>query len=242
MQMKQPSPRALMRRYRSPAVFGLRFLAVCGLLVALNGAAGCATAKPAATLKLTSGADGRQFEQTFRAARFSRGNSGDVDIVLVDQTEGLSRTLTGRDKPLETTASAPLTHLMHIRVLWKPTRAIRAGAPSASNATIQWTALSRDGGRLDYTGTGFVRLSGNADSIRVSLNRARLSPTHREGDLEDPIGPVTLDATFRAAREDATVATALTMIRHRGEPAPEAGMPPLPAAPFDGPPARSPGP
>lgn len=242
MQKNQPSPRALMRRYRSPAVIGLRFLTVCGLLVALNGAAGCATGKPAATLRLTSGDDGRQFEQTFRAARFSRGNSGDVDIILVDQTEGLSRTLTGRDKPLETTASAPLTHLMHIRVLWRPTRAIRAGAPSASNATIQWTALSRDGGRLDYTGTGFVRLSGDGESIRVYLNRARLAPTHREGDLDDPIGPVTLDATFRASREDATVATALTMIRHRADPAQDAGASPLPAAPYEGPPARSPGP
>lgn len=246
-------PETMNATSRTAPIPGPRTIGIIGLLGALClllPSVGCQTDRPAATLKLTSTADGRAFEQVFRAARFTRGATGDVDVVLIDQTEGLSRTLTGRDKPLESTPSAPLTHLMHVRVLWKPTRAIRAGSASASNATVQWVVLSRDGGRVDYTGTGFVQIDGGREDeqIRVRMRGVRLHPAHKTGDLDDPIGPVKLDATFRAAREDGTVATALAMIRDHGnaaaDAAPGAAPPPspTPAAAYDGPPARSSGP
>lgn len=211
---------------------------MAALVLVLLPSLACQSSRPAARLEMTNLDDGRRFEQTFRAARFARGGGGVIDIVLVDQTEGLSPTEGGRGLALSPTSSSPLTHLMHVRVLWKPVRTIRPKAPSASNATVQWTVLSRDGGRIDYNGAGFAQITTRGDDeLRVRLRNIRLTPTARGGDLDDPIGPVVLDTSFKAYSEPQTVATALSMIRRDGA----LGSTASPGD-FDGPPARVPGP
>lgn len=202
-----------------PACMPAALLALLVVLPLLGGA-GCSRSKPAARVALLSAADGRPFEQLFSAARYARSDSGNFDVVLVDQTEGLSRVDKGRNKPLISGDSTPLTHVMHVRVLWRPTQAIRAGAPSASNATVHWTVLSRDGGRLDYTGAGFARVFGGGDPsspIRVQLSGVRLAPAVRVGDLEDPIGAANLSTAFRAYPDQAVVRNAIDMIRAEAE-------------------------
>jgi hypothetical protein len=188
--------------------------------------------------------NGREMSQQFADAVFARSVRGNYDIVLVDQTEGLSRTMKGSNKPLQTSDAAPLTHLLQIRVLWTPTRTIRPGAPSASNATVHWTVLSRDG-RLDYTGAGFAQVYGRPEDekINVRLRGIRLTPAGKTGDLDDPIGPATLTASFKARSDAATVHTAEAMINNTAQSA-DASAPigGTPAPSYPGPPARSPGP
>lgn len=200
-----------------------RLAATLLLLAACALTGGCARNKPAAVVSLVASSDGRPFEQVFAAARYARSESGNYDIVLVDQTEGLSPVQKGPNKPLASADAAPLTHLMHVRVLWRPMRAIRAGSPSASNATVNWVVLSRDGGRLEYAGAGFARVFGGGDPsepIRVQLSAVRLTPTQREGDLEDPVGACTLNTAFKAFPDASVVRTALGMIRGEDPTAP----------------------
>lgn len=223
------------------------------LLCVLPLGAGCRqTSRPQARVELLSN-DGREFEQEFAAARYARSNSGNFDIILLDQTEGLSRTAEGTNKPLLSTDASPLTHLMHVRVLWRATQAIRASSPSASNATVQWSVLSRDGGRLDYSGAGFARVFGGdpGEPIRVQLTAVRFAPGERSGGLEDPIGAGTMETSFKAFPDEPLVRTALEMIRTAGRGdapvdrplATESAQPIQPPAPaYPGPPARQPSP
>jgi carboxymethylenebutenolidase len=80
--------------------------------------------------------------------------------------------------------------------------------------------LSRDGGRIDYTGSGFARIDGGDEQVRVTLRNVRLTPTNKSGDLADPIGPATIDyASFKARRDAQVVRTALAIIRSTTDPA-----------------------
>jgi hypothetical protein len=209
-----------------PLLSRLFLLGLTCLAVLPSGA--CNRSRPSATLHLRSTETDRQMTQNFASAVFTRGPRGEYDIILVDQNEGLSRATNAPGKPLQTSSAAPLTHLLHVRVLYKPKRAIRPGPASASNASVHWAVLSRDG-RIDYTGAGLAQISGD-DKIHVRLRGIRLSPNAALGDLDDPIGATTLNATFRATRDASTVRDALSILYDSGA---------ARDADYPGPPARN---
>jgi hypothetical protein len=237
--------------------------ALCALL-AISSLA-CATRNPTATVELSS-LDGKaRLTQKFEQVFFSRAAGGDYDIVLVQQADpsasvksgksGWMGWFGGKDKDdaapvLDAATASPLTHVFHVRVLWRPARAIRPDSPTATNAAVTWSVIADDGsGRVDYSGAGFVNVYGRADQVRVMLRGVTLAPTSRMGALEDPVGRAAVESDFKARRNDDAVRTGLAMTReapdraaavaHSGAPAPVIGTP-VPTYP--GPPPRQPAP
>jgi len=205
-----------------------------GLL--LLGAVGC-TASPAARVELTGDA-GRKLIQSFDRAAFKQSPTGEYDIILVDQTAADSRTSRQPSRALDPATASPLTHILHIRVLWRPTRTIRGESPTATNASIQWTVLGQGAGRIDYTGAGFAQVYGEPDQIRVTLRNIHITPNTRRGDLTDPIGAATVFAKFKARRDASFVGSALATIRATGETASNPTGVINPALGYDRPPGR----
>jgi hypothetical protein len=133
------------------------------------------------------------FSQTFSSAFYSQDADGDTHVVMMD--DAARKTLDGQP------ASSPVRQVMHIHVLWKPTRDMKSDHNSSSNATLHWYVMKNGSSASDvieYAGTAMVVLEpgdGTTDlSIRIGSFRAVAS----RGGMRDPLGPATLRGTVRA--------------------------------------------
>jgi hypothetical protein len=202
-------------------------------LLAAPMLAGCG-AKPAANVKLTAMDDSRKLEQTFTNAYFNTGAGGAYDILLVEQAQATTEKRSGMGDGIAI-GSTPLTHIMHVRVLWRPKKAIRADSPTATNASVTWSVIAGDGsGRIDYDGVGFANVYGGDDEIIVRLANIAIKPAASTG-LGDPIGASRLNANFKAKRDPRMVKSLVAKTKQNNAAA---------AASMDtiSPPARHPGP
>ncbi|MCS7033168.1 MAG: hypothetical protein NZ561_04130 [Phycisphaerae bacterium] len=188
-----------------------RLLTLVGLLT-IPLASGCAT-RPAAGIRLHRLEDSHRLTQSFSNAYFSSAQQGAYDIVLVEQTEPKNAPRDSR-KPTSPLAS-PLTHVMHVRVLWKPKKAIRADSPTATNASVNWSVMTADGtSRIDYEGVGFANVYREGeDRILVRLSNVVIRPSGKSEGLGDPIGTSRLVASFKAQRDPRMVRSMLAMAR-----------------------------
>jgi hypothetical protein len=214
---------------------GLGCFANPGIFIVLLALTGC-QANRAADVQLRSLDGGREMSQRFTQASFSRNEGGDYDIVLVEAAMPQTDHRRGKGDAIEPSDAVPLTQVLHVKVLWRPKRAIRPDSPTATNASVHWSVLAGDGtGRVDYDGVGFANVYGGEDQIRAILRNVTLQPAGRTGTLNDPIGPSSLEADFKARRDPAKVHSVLEMTRQRTAPA-------VAADARNSPPVRLPGP
>ncbi len=152
---------------------------------------GCARC-PSGQLTVTSGPS-RSFSQTFAVAYASHDSDGDTDVVLMD--DAARAALDGGP------VRAPVRQVLHIRVLWKPSRDLHADHDSASNATLHWYVIgtsSKNDGVLEYAGTAMVVLEPGEGSTDLTIRTGSLKAVACRGTLCDPIGPASLHGTIRA--------------------------------------------
>lgn len=225
--MNKPNQAGMPRRIAIP---------LAGLLLSALSL-GCMGTRPAAKVSLTSNGDAtvKAMNMSFAKAYFSRQEGGDYDIVLVDQTAAGARPA-DRGDGMESVDVAPLTQVLHVKVLYRPKRNSRGGNPVATNASIDWTVMSGDGaeGRINYTGVGFANVYGSDEQIRVQLRDFKMTEASKFGDIADPIGPAELQADFKARLDVQSVRGFLAAVK-------PVGASPSAAA-VDGPPARQPSP
>jgi hypothetical protein len=188
-----------------------------GLMLVLSTLVGCRSNRPAATVELRAVDESRVMEQRFQKAFFTRDAGGDYDIVLLDQNGGLKQT------------DAALTHVLHIRVLWRSKSMMRGDSPTATNCSLRYAVLNGEVGAVTYDGVGFASVYGGDDQVRVMLSNATLTPAATRGDLNDPLGKSTITADFKARRNSTTVKDLIAMTRDAA--ADRTNPPPRPPGP-----------
>ncbi len=195
-------------------------LFVAVVIAALIG--GCSSDE--GTLHLVS-QDGRhELIQKFSQAYIASSNTGDADIVLVQddaQPSALDRGVMPRQ-------------LIHIRVFWTPMSGVKAEDPANTNAAIKWCLVCNDADRpgvVEYRGTGLVNVEPSADGALVTIRKAWMKPGCRRGHLVDPLGPSFLHGSFRAANDAGEVKAIIAQITAAAGPiAPSRPVPPRAAA------------
>jgi hypothetical protein len=164
-------------------------MALCaGILLALAGG-GCATST-SGQLTVTSSRS-QTFTQTFAVAYASQDSDGNTDVVLMD--DAARAALDGQP------VREPVRQVMHIRVLWKPSRDLHADHTSASNATVHWYVMgTKNNGVLEYAGTAMVVVEPGEGSTDLSIRTGNFKAVACRGTLRDPLGPASLHGTVRA--------------------------------------------
>ncbi|HLZ07172.1 MAG TPA: hypothetical protein VKT80_01170, partial [Chloroflexota bacterium] len=179
-------------------------LSVAGMILALFGG-GCASGNSS---QLTVTCDrSQEFTQRFDVAYCSQDSDGNTDVVLMD--EAARKALDG--EPVR----APVRQVMHIRVLWKPSRDLHADHNSASNATIHWYVIGTSpkcAGVLEYAGTAVVVLEAGDGSTDLSIRTATFKVVASRGSIRDPLGPATLHGSIRARESLERVRLALKSV------------------------------
>lgn len=161
------------------------------LLAAASLCAGCSD--KTAGLTLTSLSDHHKFADTFTKAYAARNDYGDLDVVLVD--DATERSVTAG------ALVGPVHQIMHIRILWSPSRDMKSDDPAASNASIHWYVMGADRTQMiEYSGTAFVYAGTTlwGDQRKLRIDNARLKPAMTRGDLKDPVGAAKIEGTIYA--------------------------------------------
>lgn len=150
---------------------------ICAALLLMS--AGCSTQTPA-SFTVNCASDGKSFTQCFTQAWSTNCDAGNADIVLVNNPDD------------------PVRQVMHIRVLWKPTRDSKADHDSARNATVHWYVMGKSSSDIiEYDGTAMVVVEPDEHGATLSIRSAMMRPVARRGSLRDPIGQTSLHGTVR---------------------------------------------
>jgi hypothetical protein len=205
-------------------LYAHRALVATLLLVAPGGLVltGCASkAGTSPRLQLRSSQTRQVYAQQFDTAYFSRGDTGEYEIVLVDDG-GADAGTAGSAKagqPLRPSQAAPLRQVVHIRVHWRPLRGTKPDHPSATNAVIDWyvTAPTGDAAqandRLHYQGAAFVEIGAKDRVAKVRVSKGQVALVEAVGSLHDPVGRSVLSGTFTATRDKTMVAANTAPLR-----------------------------
>jgi hypothetical protein len=180
-----------------------RHLALFMLALALLPVApfGCIAA-PELTISSING--NQTYKQGFTHAYTRRNNNGEVDVVLIDDAA---------KQALDTGATtAPVRQVLHIRILWSPTRDMKA---VVSNAAVKWYVIgsAQPQDLLQYSGIAFVSMQEDEDSVTLKVQNATLKPTGAHGNLTDPVGQSRLEGTFVAYQNDEAVTKVLNGLK-----------------------------
>ena len=177
-------------------------------------AIGCAT--PQTDLKVTSLGNHQTFHEPLTEAYCRHDAAGNVDVVLIDKAT--QQGLAGR-RP-----DAPVRQIMHIRVLWMPSREMKA---VATNASIKWYVIGdTPQDVLEYSGSGFVAIDEDGAITSVSIKNAMLHPSNNHGHLLDPVGPSSLEGTIAAKSDESAVRQVLDDLHSTTAAASDAGAMP----------------
>jgi len=181
---------------------GFRFLLPILTLVI---AAGCSSNQ--GNLHLLSLDQKHEFSQTFTRAYLDRNDSGDADIVLVQDNASQPQRLDGCLMPRQ---------LVHIRVFWTPMSGVKADHPANTNASIHWCFICDDANRpgvVEYCGSGLVELDDSSSGASVTIRKAWMKERCHRGKMVDPLGPSILQGSFHAQHDPAQVRTIMAQIK-----------------------------
>ncbi len=162
---------------------------------------GCASENQG-DLHLVSFTNNQVFSQTFDQAYVTHTDTGDVDIVMVNDGMASVRS-DDPSKPLTPQAADAPRQYVHIRVFWKAL-AHRADHPANTNASIQWCLLGdgpNEGSLLEYDGSGLVMLDDMGDTTNVTICSAWMKAQTQRGDMVDPLGPSDLNGKVQAIND-----------------------------------------
>lgn len=169
-----------------------RLLLLTGVIVTI-GNFGCANSHE---LTLTSLEHRQSYSQGFTQAYACRNVNGDIDLVLIDRAS--EQALNGAPD------ATPVRQVMHIRVVWAPTRDMKA---VTSNASVKWYVIGRSRPRdlLEYSGIAFVSFQDGDATMTFNVRNAQLTPSGNHGNLIDPVGKSQLEGTITAQNDSQAV-------------------------------------
>jgi hypothetical protein len=189
-----------------------RKLIACLLPVAAVLTAGCSSQE--GNLRLVSLDQKHSFSQTFSQAYITRNESGDADIVLVQDSVRPVHHDSSKPQPPDT--SVMPRELVHIRVFWTPMNGVKADHPANTNASIHWCFVcenSNQVGAIEYCGSGLVEVNNSSGGATIKVRKAWMKERCQHGQLTDPIGPSLLYGSFRATHNDAEVKSIIAQIK-----------------------------
>jgi hypothetical protein len=169
------------------------------------------------TLHLHSMDGQKEFSQTFNQAYISRNDSGDANVVLVqDEIQPVHGDPT---QPLVPDRWRTPRQLVHIQIFWMPMTGVKPDHPANTNASIHWCMVCDDSyepGVVEYRGSGLVEIDSSSDGATVTIRKAWMKVGRQSGHLVDPLGPSILDGTFRAVGDPAEVKAIIAEIKAAG--------------------------
>ncbi|MGC4032140.1 MAG: hypothetical protein QM754_10490 [Tepidisphaeraceae bacterium] len=175
----------------------MRKLLALPLLAAL-AFTGCSSDDGMARLNVRQNATDNQFVATFERALFTQ-NDGQTDVILLSGTGQTA----GGEGAIANNNSA--RQVVHVKVLWQPTRTIRVDSPSAGNAMIDWQVIAGDSDHVAYAGSCWAKVTVDDDEATIDIRQANVSVKQVTGHMIDPLKHATVDGVFVAKRADATV-------------------------------------
>jgi hypothetical protein len=183
------------------------------LLILLAGIlAGCSS--QVGNLRLVSQDEKREFSQPFTQAYITKNESGDADIVLVQ--DNVRPSDQDPTKPQLPDVSVMPRELVHIRVFWTPMSGVKADHPANTNASIHWCFMCDHMGQagvVEYCGSGLVQVSQDANGAKVRIRKAWMKVGCQKGELMDPLGPSILSGSFEAQWDDGEVKAVIAQIK-----------------------------
>lgn len=195
----------------SPVTFAARLLG-CLLPIAAALAGGCSS--PAGNLRLVSLDQKHELSQQFTQAYITRNESGDADIVLIQ--DNIHPSAQDPTKPQRPDPSVMPRELVHIRVFWTPMSGVKPDHPANTNASIHWCFIGENAnqpGVLEYSGSGLVEVNDSTNAATITIRKAWMKEGCQHGQMVDPLGPSILDGSFRAAHDDSQVKDVIAQIK-----------------------------
>lgn len=186
----------------------MRTQTICLLSVLLAFVAcGCSSGR-GGEIRLESSDQSRAFSQKFNYAFFAVNESGDFDIVMVDNASAWQFKKPPRKGAIKPQELTPVRQALQIRSNWKQRVGTKRN-PASTNASITWYVLGESGENdmIVYKGVANVMVYGDPtdDSCSVEIREGTLSPDVVAGDMHDPIGPAAIRGTCEARRRDSQV-------------------------------------
>jgi hypothetical protein len=200
---------------RSP--FSAAWLVTTPLALIACLLSGCASHSSKLSIAPVQGEEA--FTQSFSTAYARRAESGDFQVILLD--DGIHTQQAEQGQPLHPTAAPPLRQVVQVRVFWRPMKGTKPNFPSASNAAIDWYVFgigSREkSDMVHYQGVGFVVVGGSEKHPSVEIRSATLRPTARVGGIDDPIGKALVRGTIHAQTNAREVEDLQAQLRQSAE-------------------------
>ena len=166
------------------------------------------------TLHLVSQDQKHQFSQTFTQAYLARNDSGDADIVLVQ--DDIQPRHSDPSRPITPDPCVTPKQLVHIRVFWTPMHGVKADHPANTNASIHWCFICQNAtqsGVIEYTGSGLVEIDDSSPTATIKIHKAWMKQACQRGELVDPLGPSILNGSFQATHDAAQVKSIIAQIK-----------------------------
>jgi len=185
------------------------------LLVISAYVGGCSSDE--GTLRLSSMDGQREFSQNFTQAYIARDQSGDADVVLVQ--DEIQPSHPDPTKPLVPDRWRTPRQLVHIRVFWMPMSGVKPDHPANTNASIHWCLVCNDSyspGVVEYRGSGLVEVDDSSDGATVTIRKAWMKVGRQHGQLVDPLGPSILEGSFHAIGDAGLVKSIIAEIKAAG--------------------------
>lgn len=180
------------------------------LLATAAVVAGCST-QVSEGLRVVSQQNNKTLTEKFPASFINRGAGGDYQIVLLkdDRKKPASARPAKPGAPLSPLTLSDIRQVVHIHVFWQPMRGAKPDNPSATNAAIDWYLVRADGAQVTgiahYEGAGFVTVEIDDNAAEVVVRSGALKPSRIEGDIIDPVGPITLSGRFDVLHRQSAV-------------------------------------
>ena len=181
-------------------------LLTTALLAGIASLTGCTSHPEAAELNVHREQSGVAYTATFDRAVFTQSALGTVDLILLQNSAADPSV----DHPLAGDGNGGVQQVVHVKVLWQPTRTIRLDSPSASNAFVDWHVLAGESNRVSYAGSCWAKVKIDGEKATVDLRNASVSISQIVGEMHDPLHRASLDGTITASRADALVESYLS--------------------------------
>lgn len=166
--------------------------------LAVGLCAGCSSTQNSLTMQSLT--QRRDFKEQFNEAYASLNDNGDYDIVLVHDVVGESASESA-DGVLQPREVSP-RQIMHIRVYWLARHGAKLDHPVAANATFRWfifgDRIDESAELLEYSGGGLVLVAESGGFSYITIRGADLSASLRRGQMDDPLGPCSVNGDITA--------------------------------------------
>ena len=191
-------------------------ICLMGVILAL-GACGCSSGR-GGEIRLESTDRSQAFSQKFNYAFFAVNESGDFDIVMVDNASAWQFKKPPRKGAIKPQELTPVRQALQIRSNWKQ-RVGTKRTPASTNASITWYILGESGENdiIVYKGPANVMVYGDPtdSSCSVEIREGTLTPEIVSGGMRDPIGSASIRGKCEASRRDSQVKDILADMESR---------------------------